>query len=389
MDPQQALEQRRRFRRMILEAYQQEMRQQQQGEQSNPRSSSGNPSSILKLIESLGSGGAGEAAASGAGAGATGAGAVTLGSGGVATIPAGASVPAGYTAVGTSASGGTMVAPTASLGSAGVEAGASTLSTVGSYALPAVVAAALANNAWEGGLKDIVRGRGDRADWTNSIVNMTPIGAPINIGLRLLGKRSIGSMMKSGKSDAQKTRDDFRGDLKSAGIGDDNYEVTLADGSKFNVGLDGKTRYKNVGKNIDGREERQAWDVDFSNPLAKFATDRLDGLVRQRYGADNGKYAPGQFTGMLVNAVTSNAKSEADILRNIEALNLNRLAGEQSGTSGQQQSQQQIQRPGKGQVARVSPGMYMNDRGQVSRSLTSRAAMQQNYGNRIPRRGKQ
>lgn len=51
--------------------------------------------------------------------------------------------------------------------------------------------------------------------------------------------------------------------------------------------------------------------------------------------------------------------------------------------------QQQIARPGKGQVARVSAGMYMNDRGQVGRALTRNQAMQQNYGQRqIPRGGK-
>lgn len=46
-----------------------------------------------------------------------------------------------------------------------------------------------------------------------------------------------------------------------------------------------------------------------------------------------------------------------------------------------------FRRPGKGQVARVSAGMYMNDKGQVQGALTSNQAMQQNYGNRIPRRG--
>jgi hypothetical protein len=50
-------------------------------------------------------------------------------------------------------------------------------------------------------------------------------------------------------------------------------------------------------------------------------------------------------------------------------------------------AQPAFRRPGKGQVARVSPGMYMNDRGQVSAALTRDAAMKQNYGNRIPRGG--
>lgn len=49
---------------------------------------------------------------------------------------------------------------------------------------------------------------------------------------------------------------------------------------------------------------------------------------------------------------------------------------------------QRVSRAAKGQVARVSPGMYVNDKGQVSRAMTSGQAMKQNYGNRIPRKGK-
>jgi hypothetical protein len=45
-----------------------------------------------------------------------------------------------------------------------------------------------------------------------------------------------------------------------------------------------------------------------------------------------------------------------------------------------------FQRPGRGQVARVSAGMYMNDRGQVVRSPTSQGAMQSSY--QIPRTGR-
>jgi hypothetical protein len=48
-------------------------------------------------------------------------------------------------------------------------------------------------------------------------------------------------------------------------------------------------------------------------------------------------------------------------------------------------AQAAVRRPGKGQVARVSPGMYMNDQGRVGTALTSNDAMRQNYGNRIPR----
>lgn len=59
-----------------------------------------------------------------------------------------------------------------------------------------------------------------------------------------------------------------------------------------------------------------------------------------------------------------------------------------AGETSQPQAPQQpaLQRPGKGQVARVSPGMYMNDRGQIVRSVNSQGAMRSSY--QIPRTGR-
>jgi hypothetical protein len=264
------------------------------------------------------------------------------------------------------------------LGAGGAQAGASGGATFGSVALPVAVGAAIINNAWETGMKDIVRGRGDRADWTNQLANMTGVGAVANIGLRLLGKRSIGAMMKSGKSGAQRLRDDFRGDLKEANVADDKYNVTLADGTKFNIGLDGKTKYQNVGKNIDDKTTRNAWDVDFSNPLAKFASDKIDPMIRGIYGADDpkAKFFPGQYTGMLVNAATSNAKSEADVMANIETMLGKSKFAQQAGVGV---TPPPPAKAAKGQVVRVSPGMYVNDRGQVKPAQSTRQALENNY----------
>jgi hypothetical protein len=256
----------------------------------------------------------------------------------------------------------------------GTQGGSSTLGAVGSYALPVAVGAALINNAWETGMKDIVRGRGDRADWANQAVNMTGVGGVANIGLRLLGKRSIGAMMKSGKSEAQALRDDFRGKLKESGVADDSYHVTLADGAKFNIGLDGKTKYTNA----DGKTKRNAWDVDFSNPLAKYASDKIDPMIRSIYGEDAVKAGikPEQYTGMLVNAVTSNAKSNEDIERNIQTVLGKSDFAKQAGVGVKPPP------PSKappGQVVRVSPGMYVNDKGHVGPAKTVRESLQANY----------
>lgn len=256
---------------------------------------------------------------------------------------------------------------------AGATTGASTLSSIGSVALPVAAVAATVNNAWETGMKDIVRGRGDRADWTNQAANMT-LGAGPNIALRLLGKRSIGAMMKSGKSEAQALRDDFRGKLKESGVADDNYHVTLADGTKFNVGLDGKTKYTNA----DGKTKRNAWDVDFSNPLAKFASDKIDPMIRSIYGEDAVKAGikPEQYTGMLVNAVTSNAKSNEDIERNIQTVLGKSDFAKQAGVGVKPPPPAKAP---KGQVVRVSPGMYVNDKGHVGPAKTVREALESNY----------
>lgn len=213
---------------------------------------------------------------------------------------------------GASALGGTAGAGAAGAGSA---ATGSTLASIGSVAWPVALAAATISNAWETGMKDIVRGRGTREDWINQGVNVATGFLP-NTALRLLGKRSIGKMMTTGKSDAQLMRDDFRGLLKETGVADDDYNVTLADGSQFNIGLDGKTKYTNS----DGKTTRRAWDVDFSNPLAKYAVGVLDPMIRNIYQGADGKLNLEQYTGMLVNAATSNAKSEDEVKANINAM---------------------------------------------------------------------
>jgi len=256
-------------------------------------------------------------------AGAAGAGAAGAGAAGAGAAGAGTTV-ATPTLLGAKTVGGTGAGSSSSLGAAG------------SYALPAIAAAITLNNMYETGGKDILRGKGDRADWTNQAVNNAPLLSMIlgsggflpvaaalplaNIGLRLLGKKSIGHYMTTGKSDAQLNRDDFRGLLKETGVADDDYNVTLADGSQFNIGLDGKTKYQNVGENIDKKKTRNAWDVDFSNPLAEFAVKQINPMIQNIYKGADGKLNLEQYTGMLVNAATSNAKSQDDVIANINAM---------------------------------------------------------------------
>lgn len=236
------------------------------------------------------------------------------GTGTVGATTAGATGTAGTTVATPTLIGAQTTAPLAPT------ATGSTLGSVGTVALPAAAVAITLNNAWETGMKDIVRGRGTREDYLNQVANITPVGRIANIGLRLAGKRSIGKMATTGKSDAQLLRDDFRGLLKQTGVADDSYNVTLADGSQYNVGLDGKTKLQNVGENIDKKKTRNAWDVDFSNPLAQFAVQQIDPMIRNIYKGQDGKVKPEQYTGMLVNAATSNAKTQEEVSANINAM---------------------------------------------------------------------
>lgn len=302
-----------------------------------------------------------------------------LGTGYLASQLAGGSKVAAPTLLGATKVGagtGATSTLTGATTTGGTTAGASTLGSVGSVALPVAAVAATLSNAWETGMKDILRGRGTREDYINQAVNMGTGFLP-NTALRLLGKRSIGKMMTTGKSDDQLMRDDFRGLLKQTGVANKNYEVSLADGTKFNIGLDGKTRYQNVGENIDGKTSRQAWDVDFSNPLAKFATDQIDPMIRSIYAESDGKVKPEQYTGILVNAVTSNAKSQQDVLNNIQSVIGKSNFAKQAGVAVPTPSQPVTKAP-KGQVVRVSPGMYINDQGKVGPAKTMRQALKAN-----------
>ncbi len=117
----------------------------------------------------------------------------------------------------------------------------------------------------------------------------------------------------------QLTRDSERSFLQKLGVADKNYNITLADGSQFNIGLDGHATLQNQGKNVDGNTVRHPYDVDFSNPFAVNANPQIIGVARQVLGPNASDKQVSDLTGMLSNAFTSNAKSDADVQKNIQA----------------------------------------------------------------------
>lgn len=90
----------------------------------------------------------------------------------------------------------------------------------------------------------------------------------------LLLKTGLDTFSGGGKSESQTSRDDVRSVFQNVGLADKDYNLTLADGSKFNVGIDGHGAQHGV-TNPDALSPDQkgkvdklnAWDLDYTNDL--------------------------------------------------------------------------------------------------------------------------
>jgi hypothetical protein len=97
------------------------------------------------------------------------------------------------------------------------------------------------------------------------------IASPLTFGLGgALG--GIASQLGSGKNEGQQGRDSWRSNMEQMGVATKNpqgsHEVTLADGSTYDIGRDGGHRLQNTGENVDGKGDRFTYDVDWSNQTA-------------------------------------------------------------------------------------------------------------------------
>lgn len=222
-----------------------------------------------------------------------------------------------------------------------------------------------------------------------------PMGMLIGAGVGLIMAKTA-----SGKGKAQVTRDAIRATMKEQGILDDSYQGTLADGTKYDFGKDGSTlKWKNVMKVSEQNPE--AWKG--VTPL----TDALGvayGFVGQK-ASDIGVW--------YAKAAVSNANNDPEVAKrnarhfaqqqnitfdmlktNLDsALADNRinqtqydsyLAGARDLTNYEQAAAPVVNptatvRPKTGEVIRVSPGMYRNDQGELTRARSTRQALERNY----------
>lgn len=124
----------------------------------------------------------------------------------------------------------------------------------------------------------------------------------------------------TGKDKDQLRRDAVRDILQDSKMIDDNYNLTLADGTKFDIGKDGHA------KNFDG--SGYAYQVARENPFSVQAVAWADALTYTLFGRER-KLAT-DFTGYFANAAMSNAKD-------IETVRANMLSLiEQAGLTRQQ-----------------------------------------------------
>ena len=182
---------------MQMLAMKQAMEQQQaQPQEAKAPSTSG----ISDLLSSFGGGGAGGAAAN------------SMMGGGAGAVP-------GTQLADVMSLGQTMPSVGPTVGNAAAIPAADTIGLsgmgAGPIALGALGAGYYLSNIYEGGGKDIIRGKGKGSDYANLMLDVNPVTAPINIGLRLFGQKSLGKSLFGHQSTGDRQKDAWKELAKS------------------------------------------------------------------------------------------------------------------------------------------------------------------------------
>lgn len=127
----------------------------------------------------------------------------------------------------------------------------------------------------------------------------TVIGAAIGAIAGFVGSEVFGSS----KDKDQMKRDTVRKELSKVGFLDKGFNLSLADGSKVNIGVDGKAK-KEYGVLPNG-QAMHAFDLNQEDPLVQKLIPNVNPLVSVLAGGD--RKLTSDFTGYLVRAAMSNA----------------------------------------------------------------------------------
>lgn len=230
-------------------------------------------------------------------------------------VPAGAAIPEGYVGVQTLANGGTLAAPAGEAASAGW----------GAYAAPAAAAAGIAMGvygAYQGydTAKDIEKETGTRAtqeevaaghDYTGIEAFSDKISPKELDFMHWNQGKIVSKLLGSHKHEDQTMRDRVRVALQKAGALDEDWNITLADGTKVNLGLDGDNKITSAAGN-----EVNPYDVDWSDPNAQQSVEWLNGLGALMGGGN--KKAQSDLVGQLTNAAQKSGNTPETIRANAQ-----------------------------------------------------------------------
>lgn len=204
---------------------------------------------------------------------------------------------------------------------------------------------------------------------------------------------AVGSWTGSKKGKAQVMRDNIRNVLQQNNVLDQSFQGTLADGSKYDFGVDGKAlKWKEIDKVAESNPNSWKAVVPLTDALAT-----AYGFVGQRASDVSAWYGKAAVSNAKDDPTTAiaNAKHFAqqqgitfDMIKGKldEAIKDNRISQSQYDyyLGGAQQLQGPIEqqapvRAKPGEVVRQSPGMYRNDQGELVKAKTIREALQRSY----------
>lgn len=219
----------------------------------------------------------------------------------------------------------------------------------------------------------------------------TAIGAGIGATVGAI-TGAIGSLTGSKKNKGQMQRDAIRGALQERGLLDEKWQGTLANGTKADFGQDGSK--------LNTKAMNQ---LRIDNPNAFESTQQLGDALAASYGFVGDKAR--SIARLYVRGALSNANDDSNVAVsnmqhfakqqgiNLDLIkgNLDQALSQNRITQGEYnrvfdaarqltggQTQQQVARPKRGELARVSPGMYMDSSGRVGRQQDMRKALQRN-----------
>jgi hypothetical protein len=246
----------------------------------------------------------------------------------------------------------------------------------------------------------IVGGATSGAAVGGAIGSLVPgLGTAIGAGIgALVGATAggIGAVTGSSKKKPQMTRDAIRKVLTQNNILDEKAQGSLADGTLYDFGKDGShMKWKNIDKVAEANPNAWSPAVGLTDALAT-----AYGYVGQKASDISAWYAKAAVSNANDNPEVAKAnarhfaKQQGITFEGVKqkldsALKDNRvsqgqydyyLSNARDLTAGPTQTEKQIvARPAAGKVARVSPGMYMNDKGVIKPSSNVRSALEKFY----------